>query len=1165
LINKGANPNIYDKRGQSPLHLAVEENGNEIIDLLLAHDKVNVDHADEDGETALHFAASESNVNAVQKLIEKGANPNIFDKNKMSPLHIAAMQRDVNPIIDLLLAHPKVKVDDVDGKGHTALHLAASESNVNAVQKLIEKGANPNIFDKWGQSLLHVAAWERDGIAVIDLLLAHPKVEVIKFIDDVDEDGQTALHFAAYKSNVKVVKNLINKGANPNIYDKRGQSPLHLAAWQRDGIPIIDLLLEAQKVKGIGDVDDANEKGRTALHYAAAHSNEITAEHLINKGADVNRRDNKGYTPLHLAATGPHAKDMNIIDVLLRNINEEDMSRYRNDKKLRFYAFESMPGLAVEIGDRFSKKDIKRLSIEEFAEQWVQEKEKILKDGQINISGRNRNGETLLFAAIRNNSVTWVRWFLKNGADPTIRNEDGHTPFHVAVDNAKDFEILNLLLENGKVDINETTHRGRTALHIAVLNSNTATAAFLLSKEANPNVTDEDGLTPLHWAVWYAKDMDIVELLVNHKDIDVNCLNNAGSSALDYAMTNKHGLGERIVKRLKEKDPVEREYKLPKGNRQEIFKKMRALSNRTPNEIVNCVNDDTITIGDKISRISESEECLVLAIQTSNLETLRLLLKNGADTKTWGEMGANALHFASCFAETTDVIDVILETWKHGNIKFNINGGDNDGDTPLHWAIIGPNFEKNFPHLIQKGADPTIANKEGDTPLHLAAKNAKEIETIKLILENKQVDIDILGDKGRTALHYAIRNNNVEIVRYLLQRKADHTIRDKDGITPLHLAALHLTDTDIFDLMLANEIKIDIDEQCNHGMTALHMAIISSNVPAVRFLLSNGANPKLTNKFGNIPLHLAVVFAKDMEIVELLLNHPDVDAHYISKLCAQYLVTLNKNGLAEEIANLLMENAKKAEGSNPETKTFATFFERRMENIRYGYLLEDGQHAGAITEVENGVNALHVAAANEKTTNVIDAILETGKFDIDRGDNIGRTPLHHAIMGTNREINARHRLEKGADPTIRNNKGNTPFHLAAALLTDTHVLGLMLGNEIKIDIDEKNNDGATALHLAIGKSNVTAVRLLLSNGANPNIADKDGDTPLHVAAAYAKDMDIVELLLNKKYVDVNCLDKWGKNALWYAMFNMHGLGEAIANLLREKMASVMKFRELDLD
>jgi ankyrin repeat protein len=168
-------------------------------------------------------------------------------------------------------------------------------------------------------------------------------------------------------------------------------------------------------------------------------------------------------------------------------------------------------------------------------------------------------------------------------------------------------------------------------------------------------------------------------------------------------------------------------------------------------------------------------------------------------------------------------------------------------------------------------------------------------------------------------------------------------------------------------------------------------------------------------------------------------------------------------------------------------------------------------------------------------------------------------------MGTNREINARHRLEKGADPTIRNNKGNTPFHLAAALLTDTHVLGLMLGNEIKIDIDEKNNDGATALHLAIGKSNVTAVRLLLSNGANPNIADKDGDTPLHVAAAYAKDMDIVELLLNKKYVDVNCLDKWGKNALWYAMFNMHGLGEAIANLLREKMASVMKFRELDLD
>jgi ankyrin repeat protein len=58
----------------------------------------------------------------------------------------------------------------------------------------------------------------------------------------------------------------------------------------------------------------------------------------------------------------------------------------------------------------------------------------------------------------------------------------------------------------------------------------------------------------------------------------------------------------------------------------------------------------------------------------------------------------------------------------------------------------------------------------------------------------------------------------------------------------------------------------------------------------------------------------------------------------------------------------------------------------------------------------------------------IDVILETGKFDINGGDNGGQTPLHYAIQGINPTINARHLIEeKGADPNIANANGVTPL------------------------------------------------------------------------------------------------------------------------------------------
>ncbi len=187
-------------------------------------------------------------------------------------------------------------------------------------------------------------------------------------------------------------------------------------------------------------------------------------------------------------------------------------------------------------------------------------------------------------------------------------------------------------------------------------------------------------------------------------------------------------------------------------------------------------------------------------------------------------------------------------------------------------------------------------------------------------------------------------------------------------------------------------------------------------------------------------------------------------------------------------------------------------------------------------------NALHLASFCAKATDLIDFILEIGKFDINGAVNRGATPIHYAIAGSNAATNARYLLEKGADPTIGDNKGHTPFHMAAASSQETDILDFILVNNNQFDIDHRNQFGMTALHMAIAESNIAAARFLLSKGANPNAADRNGRTPLHLAALLANNVDLIELLLNTEAVmDVNCVDIKGRTPLACARDNKQGL------------------------
>jgi ankyrin repeat protein len=410
----------------------------------------------------------------------------------------------------------------------------------------------------------------------------------------------------------------------------------------------------------------------------------------------------------------------------------------------------------------------------------------------------------------------------------------------------------------------------------------------------------------------------------------------------------------------------------------------------------------------------------------------------------------------------------------------------------LKEAIKHSDVEK-VRNLIEMGADLGKTTwRKGVNALHVASRNAKKTEILDVILETGDFDINGGDENGRTALYYAIIDKNVETVRYLLEKGADPTVGDNEDETPFHVAAALSRETDILDLCLANNNTLDIDHPDQSGMTALHMAILKSNTATTKFLLAKGANPNVTDGNGATPLHVAALLAKDMDIIELLLNHKDVDVNFLDNLGrnAQHIARYNMFGHGEAIANLLREKmAAKAEGNNHELENMAASvpggrIKEDSDNVKtIRLLIEDGQDVSAMTWGDNGENALHLAAADEKAAEFIDVILETGKFDINGVDNDGRTPLHYAI--------------KRPKPITINS------------------------------------------------------RRLIKMGANPSVPDKNGVTPLHMAARNAESMDLIELLLNTEAVDVNSVDKQGRTPLACARANKHGLGQKIIDRLME--------------
>uniref|UniRef100_A0A914UXB1 Ion transport domain-containing protein n=1 Tax=Plectus sambesii TaxID=2011161 RepID=A0A914UXB1_9BILA len=201
LLSHNASLSVRDDEKHNLLHFMVIYSGSILTEAELGaicakaqvEENVNLlNQKNVDGCTPLHLASKQGNLRFTESLIALGATVNLKNNEDRSPLHFAARYGRVNTIRRLLASHlgPNM-INETDGGGMTALHIASMNGYAKVVQILLHKGALLH-KDFLGRTPLHLAA-EGGHNPTIRLLLAFHA----NLIDQCDKENNTALHFAA--------------------------------------------------------------------------------------------------------------------------------------------------------------------------------------------------------------------------------------------------------------------------------------------------------------------------------------------------------------------------------------------------------------------------------------------------------------------------------------------------------------------------------------------------------------------------------------------------------------------------------------------------------------------------------------------------------------------------------------------------------------------------------------------------------------------------------------------------------------------------------------------------------------------------------------------------------------------------------------------------------
>ena len=492
------------------LHFAVEHSQYELVDRLQQCPNIQVDKANELGNTPLMVAAGKGYEVMVVKLLERGASRQQVNKDGMSPLMFAAQNGHlavVNQLIETLSPEAvAVMTEQADLNGRTALILATQNKHDQVIQFLLDRGVNIHHQDDFDMNPLMYAV-HQGNLPLTRLLTrlgATAKNKGELGIDAENDHGCTALENAAAASDIEIIKCLLEAGANLRyaLIQAAGAGRLEVVQWL---------------VQQGADINKANKDGGTPLLMAVDAGHIELAQWLVQQGADIYAVHKYGKSPLILAV------EFGFFELARWFVNwlvQQGADFHTVTRGLLHWAVDSgrfdfvqwlvQKGVDINYADQqgYTPLHMSVYAEELHIAQWL-----VQQGADINMAGVG--GASPLSIAVLFDQKEFVKWLVQQGADVDIVDENEDTPLVIAVHNGY-LELAEYLVQQG-ADMNKAA-----PLHRAMMRGYPNFAKWLAQQGADIHAADEFGNTPLWSALEYGHP-ELAKWLVQ-QGADINLL-----------------------------------------------------------------------------------------------------------------------------------------------------------------------------------------------------------------------------------------------------------------------------------------------------------------------------------------------------------------------------------------------------------------------------------------------------------------------------------------------------------------------------------------------------------------------------------------------------------------------------------------------------------------
>eukprot|EP01094_Clydonella_sp_ATCC50884_P018346 TRINITY_DN3380_c0_g1_i2.p1 TRINITY_DN3380_c0_g1~~TRINITY_DN3380_c0_g1_i2.p1 ORF type:complete len:1629 (-),score=673.34 TRINITY_DN3380_c0_g1_i2:147-5033(-) len=787
-----------------------------------------------------------------------------------------------------------------------------------------------------------------------------------------DERLRSPLIVAAEGGHEKVVRLLLDRGANVRHTDRNGATALHYV-MRSNKLEALDAIVEA--LEKVSKLELARKGTSSSIRRATAavfkSKSRTSLETPLDSGPSatfrkwMNLKDDHGQTPLHVAVTAK-AEEQIVRRMLLRGAD---------------------PNIPNKQGKTVL--DLCDSDRSEYITGIVQEKEDVEARAIKELIEAVQNGKTEDLSMYLRNISRPSRLHLING-----QNEYGQTALYVAAGTGQ-LRVLQMLVDAG-ANANVADFTNRTALHQCAVEGQKATALILCSQgAANVNARDMHGRTPLHGAAeWGRKEMAAF-LLTRRKVIKVPT-DNLGQTPLHRAaITGRRNTTKLLLKR----------YSYDEANTADLHGNtaLHLAAQWHKSWICEVLAEGKMTLD---TQNKDGNTALHMAVLHNRPENVKALIQRGADPSTENKAGDNAVHAACRSKNAVVLVEALLATArlsadeiaeqhaerkkKKAELREKLDaatprGGSDDEDD----ENVPENGKKKRPlrNISWAAADHyegqgqlQSGSKKDDNEIRLLSLEDQKLSAVNANDASKKspIEIAVAADNKELAASLAFFGSKLDAVASAgsdLKQAVSAASDERENATPVSRLkeGIRAGDLHLVRRCLASGVSINHVYTAEEKRTPLHFACASNKPEIVTYLVMHGANPDL----------------KDSK-----LRTPQEMGGYGLESLIEDAVLEYETKVKDDKRRALFSAIEKAGSAAVEVV-------KKMSQDTFDLNSQD----------EFGYTALHMCALAENE-HALSALLKCG-VDLEVEDEAGRTPLQLAADRHHRGV-AQLLADKGA-------------------------------------------------------------------------------------------------------------------------------------------------------